>query len=61
VRSAADEALATGPLCGEPVAGVILTLTDVKLHSDSPHRSPAQVLSLLPNGGTLTALLRPPS
>ncbi|VVB61318.1 Elongation factor 2 [uncultured archaeon] len=33
-----------GPLAGEPVMGLIIHLTDAKLHEDAIHRGPAQVL-----------------
>lgn len=34
----------TGPLAHEPCAGVIVKLVDAKLHEDSIHRGPAQVI-----------------
>jgi len=33
-----------GPLAGEPVTGMLIHLTDAKLHDDAIHRGPAQVL-----------------
>ncbi|MHA1839418.1 MAG: elongation factor EF-2 [Candidatus Ranarchaeia archaeon] len=36
----------SGPLCGEPLRGVIFKLTDCQLHEDSIHRGPAQVMPM---------------
>ncbi len=33
-----------GPLCGEPLRGVKIALTDVQIHEDPVHRGPAQVM-----------------
>ncbi|MFC5366867.1 elongation factor EF-2 [Salinirubrum litoreum] len=39
-----EEALEDGPLAGEPVQGALLRLHDAKLHEDTIHRGPAQVI-----------------
>ncbi|MFC4553413.1 MULTISPECIES: elongation factor EF-2 [Halorussus] len=39
-----EEALDNGPLAGEPVQGTLLRLQDAKLHEDTIHRGPAQVI-----------------
>ncbi|RLM56487.1 elongation factor EF-2 [Halobellus sp. Atlit-31R] len=39
-----EEALNDGPLAGEPVQGGLLRLHDAKLHEDTIHRGPAQVI-----------------
>ncbi len=39
-----DEALDDGPLANEPVQGSLLRLHDAKLHEDTIHRGPAQVI-----------------
>ncbi|MGM0590572.1 MAG: elongation factor EF-2 [Halobacteriota archaeon] len=39
-----EEALADGPLAGEPVQGSLLRLHDARLHEDTIHRGPAQVI-----------------
>ncbi|WP_132056936.1 elongation factor EF-2 [Halorussus amylolyticus] len=39
-----EEALDDGPLAGEPVQGTLLRLKDAKLHEDTIHRGPAQVI-----------------
>ncbi|WP_336024379.1 elongation factor EF-2 [Halobellus salinisoli] len=39
-----DEALDDGPLANEPVQGALLRLHDAKLHEDTIHRGPAQVI-----------------
>jgi translation elongation factor 2 (EF-2/EF-G) len=39
-----EEALDDGPLAREPVQGVLLRLHDAKLHEDTIHRGPAQVI-----------------
>jgi elongation factor 2 len=39
-----EEALDDGPLAAEPVQGTLLTLHDAKLHEDTIHRGPAQVI-----------------
>lgn len=37
-------ACGAGPLCEEPLRGLIIKLLDVKLHEDPVHRGPAQVM-----------------
>jgi elongation factor 2 len=39
-----EEALEDGPLAGEPVQGGLLRLHDARLHEDTIHRGPAQVI-----------------
>jgi len=39
-----DEAMSKGPLANEKVSGVKVKLVDAKLHEDSIHRGPAQVI-----------------
>jgi len=39
-----EEALDEGPLAGEPVQGALLRLHDARLHEDTIHRGPAQVI-----------------
>jgi elongation factor 2 len=39
-----EEALDDGPLAAEPVQGALLRLHDAKLHEDTIHRGPAQVI-----------------
>jgi elongation factor 2 len=39
-----EEVMAQGPLAREKCQGIIVKLTDVKLHEDSIHRGPAQVI-----------------
>ena len=38
------EALDDGPLAGEPVEGTLIKLNDARLHEDTIHRGPAQVI-----------------
>ena len=44
VKEAFDEAINRGPLAGEKCAGLKVRLVDAKLHEDSIHRGPAQVI-----------------
>jgi elongation factor 2 len=39
-----EEACEDGPLAGEPVQGALLRLHDARLHEDTIHRGPAQVI-----------------
>ncbi|WP_255168944.1 elongation factor EF-2 [Natrononativus amylolyticus] len=39
-----EEALDNGPLANEPVQGTLIRLQDAKLHEDTIHRGPAQVI-----------------
>jgi elongation factor 2 len=50
VKDGFKEAVTKGPLAGEPVQGVKVTLTDAKLHEDAIHRGPAQVIPAVRNG-----------
>jgi elongation factor 2 len=44
IKDAFDEAINRGPLANEKLAGVKVRLVDAKLHEDSIHRGPAQVI-----------------
>ena len=44
VLTAFENVIREGPLCREPVQGIKVSLMDVKLHEDSIHRGPAQVI-----------------
>src|SRR6056297_757637 len=44
-----EEALDEGPLAAEPVQGTLLRLEDAKLHEDTIHRGPAQVIPAVRN------------
>ncbi|SFF83323.1 translation elongation factor 2 (EF-2/EF-G) [Halopelagius inordinatus] len=44
-----EEALDDGPLAAEPVQGSLLRLHDAKLHEDTIHRGPAQVIPAVRN------------
>jgi elongation factor 2 len=44
-----DDALDEGPLAGEPVQGTLLRLEDARLHEDTIHRGPAQVIPAVRN------------
>ncbi|PJA22426.1 elongation factor EF-2, partial [archaeon CG_4_10_14_0_2_um_filter_Archaea_38_6] len=44
VLEAFENVMREGPLAREPVIGVKVVLTDVKLHEDSIHRGPAQII-----------------
>ncbi len=44
-----EEALDDGPLAGEPVQGTLLRLNDARLHEDTIHRGPAQVIPAVRN------------
>ncbi len=44
-----QEALNDGPLAAEPVQGVLLRLEDARLHEDTIHRGPAQVIPAVRN------------
>jgi elongation factor 2 len=44
VLDAFEGAMREGPLAREPVEGIKVTLVDVKLHEDSIHRGPAQII-----------------
>ncbi|OPY30866.1 MAG: Elongation factor 2 [Methanomassiliicoccales archaeon PtaU1.Bin124] len=43
-KQAFDEAMSVGPLAQERVAGMKIRLVDAKLHEDSVHRGPGQVI-----------------
>ncbi|GAA0670161.1 elongation factor EF-2 [Natronoarchaeum mannanilyticum] len=44
-----EDALDDGPLAAEPVQGTLLRLHDAKLHEDTIHRGPAQVIPAVRN------------
>jgi len=44
VVSSFNFATSEGPLCGEPMRGLRVNLTDVVLHSDSVHRGEGQII-----------------
>ncbi|PSQ07268.1 elongation factor EF-2 [Halobacteriales archaeon QS_6_71_20] len=44
-----EEALDDGPLAAEPVEGALLRLHDARLHEDTIHRGPAQVIPAVRN------------
>ncbi|MCL4412654.1 MAG: elongation factor EF-2 [Candidatus Thermoplasmatota archaeon] len=50
VKEAFIEAMGKGPLAAEKVYGVKVKLEDAKLHEDSIHRGPAQVIPAVRNG-----------
>jgi len=39
-----DQVADAGPLCREPCTNILVRITDMKLHEDSIHRGPAQIL-----------------
>ncbi|MCL2031933.1 MAG: elongation factor EF-2 [Methanomassiliicoccaceae archaeon] len=50
VKQAFEEAMMRGPLAGEKSAGVKVKLMDAKLHEDTIHRGPAQVIPAVRDG-----------
>jgi len=50
VMDAFEDVMKFGPLAREPCTKVKVTLTDIKLHEDSIHRGPAQVLPAVREG-----------
>jgi elongation factor 2 len=50
VLDAFEAVMKEGPLCREPVQGVKVTLVDVKMHEDSIHRGPAQIIPAVRDG-----------
>lgn len=50
VKQAFEEAMVKGPLANEKVAGVKVKLMDAKLHEDTIHRGPAQVIPAVRDG-----------
>tara|TARA_Y100000034_G_C6898455_1_gene414754 strand:+ start:66 stop:1769 length:1704 start_codon:yes stop_codon:yes gene_type:complete len=49
VRDSFKNVMRGGPLSKEPCGKVIVTLTDAKLHEDSIHRGPAQIIPAMRN------------
>eukprot|EP01065_Artemidia_motanka_P024871 TRINITY_DN297_c0_g1_i2.p1 TRINITY_DN297_c0_g1~~TRINITY_DN297_c0_g1_i2.p1 ORF type:complete len:937 (+),score=372.89 TRINITY_DN297_c0_g1_i2:94-2904(+) len=60
IVSAFDELMRCGPMCGEPVQGVCIRITDAKLHSDHAHRGPSELVPAA-SRAMKAALLRPES
>ncbi|UAL07999.1 MAG: elongation factor EF-2 [Candidatus Methanogranum gryphiswaldense] len=50
IKQSFEEAMMKGPLAGEKVAGVKVKLMDAKLHEDTIHRGPAQVIPAVRDG-----------
>ncbi|MDR0778347.1 MAG: elongation factor EF-2 [Methanomassiliicoccaceae archaeon] len=50
VKQSFEESMAHGPLASEKVAGVKIRLMDAKLHEDTIHRGPAQVIPAVRQG-----------
>ena len=50
IKQAFEEAMVKGPLANEKVAGVKVKLVDAKLHEDTIHRGPAQVIPAVRDG-----------
>jgi len=44
-----NEVCKSGPLAGEPTMGMLVRLTDAKLHEDAIHRGPAQTIPAMRN------------
>jgi elongation factor 2 len=45
-----EDVMQKGPLAGEPCFGVMVRLTDIKLHEDAIHRGPAQMYPAVRDG-----------
>ena len=50
VKQSFEEAMMKGPLANEKIAGVKVKLMDAKLHEDTIHRGPAQVIPAVRDG-----------
>ena len=50
VKQAFEEAMMRGPLANEKVAGLKVKLMDAKLHEDTIHRGPAQIIPAVRDG-----------
>ncbi|RZN60971.1 elongation factor EF-2 [Methanonatronarchaeum sp. AMET6-2] len=50
ILEAFEDAMDEGPMAREPCRGVLVKLTDVKLHEDAVHRGPAQVIPAVRKG-----------
>ena len=50
IKQSFEEAMMKGPLAGEKVAGLKVKLMDAKLHEDTIHRGPAQVIPAVRDG-----------
>ena len=50
IKQSFEEAMMKGPLAGEKIAGLKVKLMDAKLHEDTIHRGPAQVIPAVRDG-----------
>ncbi len=50
IKQSFDEAMVRGPLAAEKVSGLKVKLVDAKLHEDTIHRGPAQVIPAVRDG-----------
>ncbi|MCQ2070414.1 MAG: elongation factor EF-2 [archaeon] len=50
VKQSFEEAMTKGPLANEKVAGIKIKLMDAKLHEDTIHRGPAQIIPAVRDG-----------
>jgi elongation factor 2 len=50
IKQSFDEAMMKGPLAAEKVSGIKVKLMDAKLHEDTIHRGPAQVIPAVRDG-----------
>ena len=50
IADAFDEAMTKGPLAAEKVSGLKVVLMDAKLHEDTIHRGPAQIIPAVRDG-----------
>ncbi len=50
IKQSFEEAMMKGPLAAEKVAGIKIKLMDAKLHEDTIHRGPAQVIPAVRDG-----------
>ncbi|MDY0293819.1 MAG: elongation factor EF-2 [Candidatus Methanomethylophilaceae archaeon] len=50
IKQSFEEAMSRGPLANEKVAGLKVKLVDAKLHEDTIHRGPAQVIPAVRDG-----------
>src|SRR4030042_6686287 len=49
IKEAFDEVMKSGPIADEPCQGLLVKLMDAKLHEDTIHRGPAQVIPAVRN------------
>lgn len=50
IKQSFEEAMTKGPLAGEKVSGLKVKLMDAKLHEDTIHRGPAQIIPAVRDG-----------